>query len=173
MIRHDKILFLMIVITCVLCGSFYFLEAPQGIAGYPHPSIKSMLQGQPPPSGSPIILLGWLLGTLTIGIEVQFMKMGVKASKKALTAINLGGLLQILCWTMLVGSYYIETSQLNNGLWGMPISSQLLLLGMWPLPVVFIILYVRKFDQWIFTKEDEKVFQALLEKRDQKGLDNG
>ena len=172
--KPDKILFLTIFVSCLLCGSLYWLEAPSGVAGVQHPELKTMLQGISPSPDSLILISGWLLGTLTILIAVQLIHLGIRKPTKTLKRwINLSGFIQLACWSLLVAAYQNEIQSLSKGLWGMPPSAQILLLGMWPCPIVFMFVYFFGFDKWIFSKKDEQAFEELLKRRKIKEASHG
>ena len=53
-----------------------------------------------------------------------------------------------------------------------PLPTAIMLYGLWAMPLVFVVLYVVKFDRWIVTEEDMTRFREIVESRrrtDQEG----
>ena len=55
---------------------------------------------------------------------------------------------------------------------GFPLPTTLLLFGMWPMAVVFSILYVVKFRSWVYSPQDQEVFENLKAEMNSKGGDH-
>lgn len=168
--KSDGLLFVMAVTMCLIVFVLGLLGAPLGSYGIPHSEWKTMLAGGVRQDGGAVVLLGWLFGVLLLIFKVGLLWFGMRARwSQAGRWISLGGAMYVLLWSFLVLSY----AAFPDGLffWGFPVSTSLMILGMWPFPMVFMALYYFGFDRWVYTKEDQLKFENLLEQRE--GKDHG
>ena len=70
-------------------------------------------------------------------------------------------------FTAVLFVYATNQSDPSPGLWlGFPPSTALMLFLLWPLPALFIIVYITMFDRWFLAPEDVERFDKLVQSVD-------
>ena len=81
----------------------------------------------------------------------------------------IGVIVFVAIWTAMVALYPAYASGENRTLvLSFPISTTLMLYGIWGMPTFFVILYTVYFRKWIMTPEDSREFKALMERVNKK-----
>ena len=160
---------LLLTICLVIAIIIWTPETPGGQA-FAHPDHPAMLQG---PDGMErhgrIIWLGWIFGILQFCFITCLI--GLCLDKQGRLKIFKTPLLicMFLCITAFVSmmAAYIGFAREGSGpLFGsFPLPTALMLYALWPMQILFVIIYVIYYDKAIFTAEDDEKFQALVRSR--------
>ena len=170
---NTKLTWLLLVILLLLCAvivSLFCIGRVPGGLSFKHPDHTDMLQGR---SGietqSHIKWLGWAFGILqfcffTCLIALCLNKQGrLKVFK---TPLLVGMFLCITAFSFMMAAYWVYAGDGAGSLFGsFPLPTALMLYALWPMQILFVIIYVWYFDKGIFTTEDEEKFQALVKSR--------
>lgn len=146
----------------------FALDEPPNSAGIDHPELDTMRRGGPPDRHSQVLWLGWALGLAQVSLFVTLIAFGARrrADRGGLgRRLAAGAALYALTWTALVAAYRVTAANLEPALWlGFPAPTAVMLFGIWPVPLVFVWLYVGGFRRWVWSDEDQRAFEALLER---------
>ncbi len=119
--------------------------------------------------------LSFLYGLGIIGLLACTLYMSLTASSKQsnkalFRLLGLGTVLYFLVYIGMVTSWwsYTQTNSMDYFM-GLP-KPTAWMFGLMLTPLFFAVLYFVKFDQWIYTKEDEQQFLKILENRKNKHL---
>lgn len=154
------ILVLLIAIASVL-GVVLTGTPPESVTGAPHPNFQSMNQGGDVTRHSGMGMAGWIYGSLQIALFGSLIGIGAKGGKKAVIAVAIITLLYLAVFSWLMMHATSPNDNLLIGTWT-------LILGMWPFPAIFVILYFLKFDEWIYSPEQAAQFDQLIAENHQK-----
>ena len=144
-------------------------DAAGNSVGMAHPAYQAMRQGGDPARHSGVLLLGWAFGVLQILFFVGLLLLGARRHSGAPSPRNLmlavGGV-YVAAWTALLLAYRatMDASEPKLVL-GFPPSTAILLYVLWWVPLAFAWIYGAGFGRYIFTPEDRKRFDALIDKR--------
>lgn len=142
------------------------IPTADGATGTPHPYFASMLVGGDGQTRhGHLLLIGWLFGALQIALYAAMVALGAsrRGSLGGLARPLLGwNLVYLAAWTAIVLGYRAELAEPAARLGGLPLSTALLVYGLWPVPAFYGWLYWRNFRRWIFRPEDEAAFKDLL-----------
>lgn len=163
------LLALLIAICAVLTVALVIGEMPDG-HGVTHPEFPTMLQG---PSGiqrhSPIILLGLAFGVLQLCFFVALMALAVKKQNRLRifkTPLLIGLLLSVAAFAIMMYSYWIFAQKGDAPFIGsFPRPTAMMFYVLWPVLLVFVCIYIGRFDRAIFTEEDQQKFDRIIEAR--------
>ena len=140
--------------------------------GYTHERFPTMKQGGPGAERHAVTLwIGWAFVTLCVLFFAGCLSMGMTrrgtlGPTKA--PLVFGTVVLIGIFTALVFSYYRYMHEDTHTLFlSFPRPTAWMLLGVWPFPVFFMVLYYRVFDRWYFTAEDEKRLEEITAGRRQ------
>ncbi len=164
-----RLTFALTAAIALLLVALAFVPVADGATGFPHPDFAGMLQGG---DGlvrhGHLLVLGWLFAALQVGLYAAMIALG--ASRRG----HLGGLaphligwnlLYLAVWTGIILAYRVEFADPAARLGGLPLSTAMLVYGLWPVPAFYGWLYFRSFRRWIFRAEDEAAFHRLLAER--------
>ena len=160
----------------------FFIEQPQNSHGFQHPTIPHMDQGgDGRERHSPVLFLGWLLGSVMLAIFICLLVWGVIGSNHGRNDSDpptpawrdgyffwgflIGGLLYEGAFTMLCLSYYrsLENSA-TTAFWGpFPIATSWMVFGIWLTPAVFVLLYILFYYRWILPSDTLQRFETLVD----------
>jgi hypothetical protein len=111
-----------------------------------------------------VLWLGWALGLLEIGLFVALLGLGARG-RGGLRGLGwplvVGGFAYAVVWSALVVSYAGYAAGSDALVLGFPAPTAWMLFGLWPVPLLFVVLYVAGFDRWVATRDD----LAELERR--------
>ena len=167
----------LLAIWVVLIMIFVTPEPPNS-HGFAHEQYKFMDQGgDGPERHDHVLTLGWLFGSLIIGMFVSLLVLGLRKIErpaKRTWMFLLGGLVYE---GIFLGMYLAYRDSLTRDeilfIGSFPAGTWWLIFGIWPIPLIFILLYVLFFNSWIISPTDlEKFNQLVAESRKQKdGVD--
>ena len=157
---------ILLVLCAIIVALFCIGQVPGGLS-FKHPEYVDILQGR---SGtetqSHIKWLGWAFGMLqfcffTSLLALCLNKQGrLKILKKPLLT---GMILCMTAFCLMTAAYWIFARQGGGSLFGsFPLPTALMLYALWPMQILFVIIYVTYYDKAVFTAKDNEKFQALV-----------
>ena len=186
--RVPVVVFAVLVALCAVVLAVALTDEPAGSRGIDHPEFETMRQGGGSERHDSVVFWGWLYGTLSIALFVGFMALGLRRRGRlpegSGPALVIGLALFALVFTLLVLSYraYVEPGA-DRALFGsFPRPTAWMLYGLWPVPLVFALLYMKNFDRWVISEDEVAEFEQLvaeskreraLRRRDASGGGNG
>ena len=164
------LLLVLLLATCILLTiTVSILPKPKGF-DFTHPDHPAMLRA---PDGAerhgPILWLGLTFAVLQFCIFTSLIALSLNKQSRLRTfkkPLFLALLLNVGIFILMTFAYLIYA---RNGtgplIASFPWPTALMLYGVWPIQIIFVIIYVRYYDKGIFTHEDQQKFQALLRSR--------
>lgn len=164
------VLFVLLVGMCaliVLAGLIDEVPSQRGLAHPEYPTM--MLGGAPEARHGSILWLGWAFGAMAIAlfqglIDWSLSRGGGADRVHARRGFFAGGLCLQAAFLALVLSYrgFME-DPLGGGLvLGFPAPSAWMMYGVWGAPLILVLLYVWRFESWIWSAADEEEFHRLV-----------
>ncbi|MXX62108.1 MAG: hypothetical protein F4112_05565 [Holophagales bacterium] len=177
--RIPVAIFAILVALCVVVLVLWTLDERPDSLGADHPVHETMRQGGSSERHDGVLPWGFLYGLLSIVLFVAVMALGLrrrgrlpKGSRRALWS---GLALYALVFTLLVLSYrgYVEPGA-DRALFGsFPGPSAWMLYGIWPVPLLFALLYMWNFDRWVISEDEVTEFERLAaESKRDRGRDS-
>jgi len=153
-------IFACLVLLCLVLGGVLVRQEPANGHGLPHPRFATIDRGGPAARHDDLMWAGWLYGVLQLALFVSLLLIGLRRGSTGAGMIRIIGAAVIAAFTimMLVYQKHMHTSAAAMIL-GYPVSTALMLFLFWPLPVLFVVLYIIKFDRWI--ADPDKIAKAL------------
>jgi hypothetical protein len=151
------------ILTSVLC---YILvsEPVSNSSGNAHASFGTMKIGGPSDRhASPVIWIGAAYGVSQYVFLVALLLLGLSRPKPAASLIGLIGVLGGAVFVTLFVIYNNSQGQPLSITMGFQSSAAWMIYVLWPMPVLFIVLYCVKFDKWFYTLENRRRFEELLD----------
>lgn len=185
--------FLALIGMCLAVGAAFL--APQDVvvdddgtervvtsSGFEHDRFATMRQGGPGAERHATTLwIGWAFvifqvlffgGCLGMGMERR--RGGEASLGPAKQPLIFGTLVLAAIFTALIFSYQRYATEETHTLFlGFPRPSAWVFYAVWPFPVFFMVVYMRIFDRWFFTEEDEKKVAELAAAQRLKELEAG
>ena len=166
------LLILLIIIFICFCSTFLFVE-PVDSHGVSHPSIEKMQAGGDAKSrieGMETIVLFFQAATLslltlliTMGISPQYK------TKKFWCGFGSVWLASLwVWWNIFTGYFQFLNTNVVQIYFAFPEPTAWMVYGVFGVSTIFTVFYVIGFRRFIFTHEDEKAFQDLVSKHQQK-----
>lgn len=165
--KLDLALFVLIVLLCALTAFALTIPEPPGGHGAPHPEYSSMLHGGDGAARhGPVLWLGWGIGVLEILFFVACMALGARKGD-SLRGLGLplvaAAAVYIAVWTCLIVSYQSYMTVPDPTLYlALPAPTAWMLYVMWPIPLIFVCLFVFGFRRWVLSEEDEVKFRRIV-----------
>ena len=185
--------FLALIGMCLAVGAAFL--APQEVvmddggtervvrsSGFEHDRFATMRQGGPGTERHATTLwIGWAFvifqvlffgGCLGMGMERR--RGGEASLGPAKRPLIFGTLVLAAIFTALIFSYQRYATEETHTLFlGFPRPSAWVFYAVWPFPVFFMVVYMRIFDRWFFTEEDERKVAELAAAQRLKELEAG
>lgn len=135
--------------------------------GIQHDRFTTMLSGGPGADRHERILwLGWAFAMLQVILFVCLLAYGgQKQGRLGPLKIPLlvGGIVYAAIFTAMFYTYQGYMLEPSHAMFlSLPIPTAWMIYGVWPIPLVFMLLYMFTFDSWTFRDEDMKRFQQIL-----------
>ena len=155
---------LLIAMGLVLGYLLFFVEEPGNGHGVPHPEYATMLQGGDGARHQEVLGGGTLLGALMILFMVGLLAFGASQGRKPgmEEGVLAGGtVLFLFCYLAMILTYvpYADTGG-GSIVLGFPVPTAWMLYGVWGAPVVFMLLYMLRFEAWIISDAEIERFLA-------------
>ena len=164
------VLFVLLVGMCALVVVAGLLDEVPSQRGLAHPDYPTMAMGGAPAArhGS-VLWLGWAFGAMSIAIfqgliDWSLRRGGTSGRPQARRAFLAGGLgLQAVFLALVVSYRAFMADPLGAGLvLGFPVPSAWMMYGVWGAPLILVLLYVWRFEAWIWSAADEEEFHRLV-----------
>ncbi len=171
--KLDWLMFFILVGMCLLLG--WVMMTPESSVGhgFDHPQFDHMQQGGDGAARHEGMLwAGWLFGVLQIMLFVVCLAMGSRKPKRNRSwdaLLIVGGVIYIATFSLLVFTYHESLVEAKVVFLGpFPLPTTVMLYGLWPMPVYFLVVYFCLFDRWVLTADDMDTYSRLLEARQQR-----
>ncbi len=151
---------------CALVAFVSLATDSTGAAGQPHKDHPAMNVGGDASRHDLLAVPAFLYGALLIALFFLLLKPGIRTGQRGWGLLaGIGG----LCVLALAGVFllYEQTKgqQTATMILGFPSATAMLLFVLWPLPVLVVVLYARRFDEWILSPDEHREFRARLAAR--------
>lgn len=164
------VLFVLLVGMCALVVFAGLLDEVPSQRGLSHPDYPTMaLGGASEARHGSILWLGWAFGAMAIGlfqglIDWSLRRGGGSGRPEARRAFLAGGLCLQAVFLGLVLSYrgFMEDPLAAGLVLGFPRPTAWMMYGVWGVPLVLVLLYVWRFESWIWSPADEEEFHRLV-----------
>lgn len=152
-----------LVLLCLVLGAAMLRPNPASKHGVAHPRIGSMQVGGDAARHDGAVWLGWLYGTLQFGLFATTLTLGLRKRRAGLGTIAAIGVALACMFAAVMFVYATNQSDSSPDLWwGFPPSTAVMLFALWPLPTLFIVVYIAMFDRWFLAPEDLEEFSELV-----------
>ena len=160
-------IFGLLLATCLVIALIILIPETPGGKAFDHPDHSAMLQS---PDGMErhrrIMWLGGIFGILQFCFATSLIALCLNKQgrlKIFKTPLIICMLLCITVFVSMMAAYMVYARDGSGPLIGsFPLPTALMLYALWPIPILFVIVYIMYYDKAIFTAEDEKKFQALV-----------
>jgi len=143
---------------------------PANVTGQDHEVYKTILKGgDSMTSDSTTNTLADLCGLCATGLLCLFLVLGA-IRKRRLDGIRpwliIASIVYLSIYTLTYwsDSHYAATGH-DRFFLGWPVPTAWMIYAMWSAPVLFVLIYIFKFRDWILTEEDEARFEELVNAR--------
>ena len=169
-LKLDKALFALVLALCVLVGALMLVPDRPDDHGITHPDFPSLLQGGPGADRHVTVIgLGWAFGALQLVFLACLIAFGARKKQdlRGLGKPLLFGLAaHTAVWTLCVLAYRLYLTEPTHALvLGLPLSTAIMMYGMWFTPVIYTFLFVFGFKRWYLTDQDLAAFDRLMESK--------
>lgn len=158
---------LVLAMGALLAGvALWGAPAPQLAVHPEHPSMLRATEGAA--RAAPVFWPGALFGVLQIGFFGACFALGVRRREglgPLARPVWIGLLLYAAVWAALLASYRRFLATADPGLvLSFPLPTAVMLYGLWPVPLWFLWVYLRHFEDWVLRAEDlERVRRVVRE----------
>lgn len=176
--RSFHFLFVVLLLLCALVLYMSTLEEVHSQRGVVHADFETMQQaGAPEARHGSIVWFGWAYGALVITFFIGLIdlalarggKPGPAAARR--TVWILGGVLQLVFLALVQSYRSFMVDPLQPPVLFFPEPTSWMMYGIWGFPMLFVALYILKFETWILTPEEEAEFAKLEAKMDAERLE--
>lgn len=160
----------LLLATCVVVAIALWTPETDATKGFVHPDYATMQRGGDGVERHGRILWpGWAFGVLQFCFFAGLIALSVNKQgriKIFAKPILTGLLLNILVFCLMMFAYWNYACKGTGLLVGsFPVPTALMLYGVWPIQIIFVIIYVWYFNRAIFTEDDLEKFQAIVRSR--------
>lgn len=165
--KLDLLVFVLTLAMGALLVAAFLLPEADTVTGQAHPTFQGMRQGGDG-AGRHLALmpLAWLFGSLQIALFAALIAFGARQRDhlRGLTRplLIVTGL-YLVVWSLLLLAYRSFLHEPATGWLWFPAPTAIMLYVLWPLPVLYVVLYARGFKRWVMTESDIREFRRLLE----------
>lgn len=143
------------------------VESIRGDHGFPHPQFATMQQGgDGAVRHGRILWFGLAFGLLQVVLFVCLIALGGRRDGQLgpLTIpLVIGGILYAGAFTAMVITYRGYMSAVEPEMFGaLPLPTAWMIYGVWPVPIVFMLIYMLTFDIWIYRPDDQQRLEGIL-----------
>lgn len=160
---------LLLGICIVVAITLWIPETPASKA-FAHPDYATMQRGgDGVKRHGRILWLGWAFGVLQFCFFAGLIALSVNKQRRIkifAKPILTGLFLNILVFCLMMFAYWNYARQGTGPFFGsFPLPTALMLYGVWPIQLIFVVIYVWYFNRAIFTEDDLEKFQAIVRSR--------
>lgn len=161
-------------ILVLLTGVLFYVLVSQPAAnstGVVHAKFATMkVGGSADRHQGQIAWLGLAFAVLQYAFLITSLLLGLSRMKPAANWIAVIGSVCMAACITLFALYNGNSDAGAEMVLGFPGSTAWMLYVLWPLPILFIVMYCLKFDDWFYTLEDRQRFEQLLASRSESEL---
>ena len=167
--RLPIVLFVILLAMCGVVGWLAFQEPAANQAGIAHPDHPAMALGADGVARHQGLLgVGFLFAFLIVAFFIGLLFFGLQRRGEAVRGwapILAVAVLFVGVFVALFVTYarYMESPDPQRLFLGFPPPTAWMLYGVWGVPLLFIVLYVIRFNEWVFGASEETAYQDLLE----------
>lgn len=170
-----KIFFGFLLAFGLIIVALWTSDVPQNATGTIDSDFKTLLHsGQTVATTSTTKWLAYFFGMGIIGIFGFIIFIGGRKKeaairKKMYRVLAIGMFLYFLVFNAMVNSWwnYVETNSMEYFM-GLPKPTAWMFFGLMTIPFFMSFFYITKFNQWVYTDEDDVRFKEILENRKQR-----
>ena len=166
--KQPIVLLLLLAAMCVVIVIVLLQQEVGQGHGFAHTTYQETMQqgGSGLERHANVRWLGLAFGVLQIGFFVGCLILGLKKDSGKAWVYFLCGIAfaAVFAWMVVADQQYAKGESTSLVL-GFPLPTTLMLFGVGGVPLVFVLLYMLKFDQWILTPEDFARFEKLVEEK--------
>ena len=135
--------------------------------GVKHPKFESMLHGGPGAvRHGPILWIGLTFGLLQIVLFVCLLALGGQRQGKLgplKIPLIVAGIVYAGVFIAMVVSYRGYMAEQDHATFlALPVPTAWMIYGVWPAPIIFMLIYMVTFDSWIYRSEDQVRLEEIL-----------
>jgi hypothetical protein len=169
-LRVTRLLLVVLLLLCGVVAALFLREEAPHARGIAHPEQAAMMLGADGDSRHrPVLALGWAFAALQVVFFVGLLWLALRRGDgpaPGRAALLAGGALYLLVFTLLFRSYGAFASGEPVELFlGFPRPTAWMLLGVWGAPMLFLLLYVLRFDALVWDATSRQRFERLLAER--------
>ena len=158
-----SLLLVLLSIVGLLVAGVFTLPQTEETTGVTHSLLKTMDQGGTGERHREMLWWGCTIGVLQIIFFVLSLGIGIRGSKRkeAGAWLAFGGLCYAGIFGLMVAYYQSYLMDPSFILFGLPAPTTVMLFLLWPFPFFFVMLYVFRFKDWIFSPDDLIQFKQI------------
>ncbi len=170
-----KLFFVFLILFGLLIIGLWASDVPENATGLTDSTYTTLNHSGDTVASNPTVKwLAYLFGIGIIGIFGFMVFIGGRKKEEAvrkklyrILAIGISSLL--VGYTMMVLSWwnYVETNSMDYFM-GLPKPTAWMIFGIMFIPTIITFFYATKFEEWIYTPEDEKRFAEIMANRQKK-----
>lgn len=167
--RLAALLLLICLAVVVLLTTFVVEGAHPGGAGAVHPEFATLrIGGDGEARSAGTLLRGWIYGALAIAffaasfaLAVHRPGLGLGPMRRAFWASTIA---YQVAWALFMLSYrrFAEAPERVEFWFALPEPTALMIYVLWPLPALYMLLYLRDFRRFVWTERDEASMERLI-----------
>ncbi len=168
--RSYQLLFALLILMCGVVLFVATLDEVPSQRGLAHPDFATMQQGGDPAARhSEVLWVAWSFGALVIAFFIALIDVSLARGGKSgpiaarRTVWICGGVLELIFLALVLSYSSFMVDPLQDSVLFFPKPTAWMMYGIWGFPMVFVLLYILRFEQWILSPADEAEF-AILEK---------
>ena len=168
MMRIHTFLFCLLVAMCLVVGTVLLIAEKADSHGVAHDKFPATMQqgGSGAERHEHLRVLGWALATLQVVFMVTCLTLGVVKRRERRGPFLVVGSLFVLLFTLLmIADAAYARGESEQLVLSFPLPTALMLYGVYGIPVLFMLVYMVKFDSWILTPEDIERYRKLVKEK--------
>lgn len=168
--RLPVVLFVLLLGMCAVVVWLAFQEPAVNQAGIAHPDHPAMALGADGAARHENVLaVGFVFAALIVAFFVGLLffalqRRGEPIPGKTLILTSAAVFLGVFVALFVTYSHYLESPEPDRLFLGFPPPTAWMLYGVWGVPVVFILIYITRFNEWVFGAAEETEYEKLLER---------
>jgi hypothetical protein len=169
-LRVTRLLLVVLLLLCGVVAALFLREEALHARGVVHPDHGAMMLGADGESRHrPVLVLGWAFAALQVLFFVGLLWLALRRGDgpvRGRVALLACGAVYLLAFTLLFRSYSAFAGGEPVELFlGFPRPTAWMLLGVWGAPLLFLLLYVLRFDALVWDAASRQRFERLLAER--------
>jgi hypothetical protein len=165
-----RLLLVILVLLCGVVGALFVREEQAHSRGIAHPEHGAMMLGADGESRHRSLLpLGWAFAALQVAFFVGLIALALRRGDGRVPAwpalVLVGGVYLAMFALLFVAYGDFAAGEPVELVFGFPAPTAWMLFGVWSAPMLFLLLYVLRFDALVWTAESRARFERLLAQR--------